>query len=144
MRTLNIILMTTDGLWCDLWLSMKFLCFGCRGGSKPSDKGMWGGEGQSSRPWDKRRGWSHQKKFFRPFRPQFGPKMGRGGEGGLPWIRHWVEFWLYVTTYTVYTWLKKGRLNFIAFHFTFLCLNVATEIPHICFAIWTWGGIHDQ
>ena len=41
--------------------------------------------------------------------------------GPLPGTRHWVEFWLHVTVYTVYTWLKKRRLNFIAFHFTFLC-----------------------
>ena len=50
------------------------------GGSRPSDKG-WGGGG-SSRPWDKGGG-GGLKKIFRPFGPQFGPKI-RGGGGAAP------------------------------------------------------------
>lgn len=98
----------TDGLWSDLLDFLWSSCtFGCSGGSKPSDKEGWGG------------GFSHPDPEIRG--------MGGGGYhkkfflGPLPWIRHWVEFWLDVTVYTVYTWLKKRRLNFIAFHFTFLC-----------------------
>ena len=50
-----------------------------------------GGAGGSSRPLDKR-GPGLQKKFFRPFGPQFGLRLRGGGEGGgwaLSWIRHW-------------------------------------------------------
>ena len=60
-----------------------------------------GWEGGFCHPDPEIRGGGYHKKIF------FGP---------LPWIRHWVEFWLHVTVYTVYTWLKKRRLNFIAFH----------------------------
>ena len=52
--------------------------------SRPSDK-----EGvRSSWPRDRGRGGGRSWKiFFRPFGPQFGPKI-RGGRP-LPWIRHW-------------------------------------------------------
>ena len=113
MRKLNIIF-NDKGLWSSS-------TFGCSGGSRPSDKG--GLAVIQTLRWE-----GGAKKFFSVLRASVWPK-NKGGP--LPWIDHWVEFWLHVTVYTVYTWLQKGRLNFIAFHFTFLCLNVATEIPHM-------------
>ena len=48
----------------------------------PEPEIRWGGGvgGRSSRPLDKGRGGAVWKKFFRPFGPQFDPKIG-GGPG---------------------------------------------------------------
>ena len=48
--------------------------------SRPSDRG--GGWGRSPRPWDKGGGGGLKQKLFRPFGPQFGPKVTGGA--GLP------------------------------------------------------------
>ena len=56
-------------------------------------------------PWDRGGGWrggrSLPKKFFRPFGPQFGPKIRRGASlpGPIPWIRLW-RFIFAVTSFS--------------------------------------------
>ena len=61
-----------------------------RWGGGAAAEGLWG---RSPRPWDKVGG-PVLKNFFRPFGPQFSPKV-TGGAGLLrvppPWIRHWLK-----------------------------------------------------
>ena len=100
------------------------------GGSRRSDKGGGdgGGRGRSSRPWDKGGGGGAgavtPKKFFRPFKPQFGLKIRGGGPPGpspksataqrLPWgqkkvtvVERW-PFWRGATATGIWIWRCFG------------------------------------
>ena len=68
-----------------VWQLTLYLTEGTNAGSRPRDKR----EARSSRPLDTE-GEGLQKKFFPPFGPYFGLKIGGGGPPGLlPQIRHW-------------------------------------------------------